>query len=586
MDRSLDQLHLLGDQIFYPCQNARNLLLTPQIRNYAPGTQPELHIRPEEADLYRHFPVLLLEYRQRSGYTANARSVVNTFYSMRFALNGKVTSMHPALMLQLAKYYMSKQLQQSDIRTDVMIKSTVFTGDPRLRSVPVVDCISRRYTKLAAVTMAPCKARGCSTPDEAINPLSEFVMSAPMCSSCIQRCFYGDMSRWVSLEHAKRIFSPAMLEDTVGKWCNMPLRYIFIGMVLEKHSKTKTLKEYEAIGRHFQTCPADVVFARWPYGKADVHYLMEMCEPLAWRQLYGIWKYSGQFNGKQLMQALTDDNFMFFGWSILPKGTKSIDPFAVGPHLLSIDGPDNPPEPYPLRDLRIPSKAFTRRIIMRGSTYYVWRRILHGFRMSITATSVDYEPNHHDVAVDANEPLDWDQLKSVPGDIAIFHAERLSYGSLARVMTLMKDDVTLHLYGSILESIAGRVNKRPIKEGVFAELVFTVRYFELNALSAGIVAVKVKPPGPELVPLCTEVTAKQIDDLSMESNLLQQRLPVPTFPKSIARDPAWALRLRMPVLLQQMNHVLMRDVQLPLVYVQPLMPRFKRRKISMNSLVQ
>ena len=560
--------------------------MTPQIRSYAPGTHPDLKIRPEEADLYRHFPVLLLEHRQRTGYTASARSVVNVFYNMRFALNGKVTSMHPRLLLQLAKFYMSKQLQKNEIKTEVLINSSVFSGDPRMRSVPVVDCISRRYSKLTTVTMTPCKARGCTSPDEAIHPLSEFVMSAPMCASCIQRCFYGDMTRWVSLEHARKIFAHAMMENTVAKWCNMPLRFIFIGMVLEKNTADKKLKEYEAIGREFQTCPADVVFERWPCNRPDMHYLMEMCEPLAWRQLYGIWKYSSQFHGKQVMEALACENFRFFGWSILPKGTKSIDSFVVGPHLLSIDGPDNPTEPYPLRDLRIPSKAFTRRIIMRGSTYYVWRRILHGFKMSIIATSVDYEPNHHDFAVDATNPFDWDQLKSVSGDIAIFHAERLTYGSLARVMSLMKDDVMLHLYGSVIESISGKVNKRPIKEGVFAELVFTVRYFELNALSAHIVAAKVKPPGPELVPLCLKPSSKQMDDIAMESNLLQQRFSVPALPESIPRDPAWALRLRMPVLLHQMNHVLMRKVQLPLPYVEPLMPRFKRRKVNVNSLVQ
>ena len=366
----------------------------------------------------------------------------------------------------------------------------------------------------------------------------------------------------------------------------MPLRFIFIGMVLEKHTRKKTLKEYEAIGRHFQTCPADIVFERWPCSRPDVHYLMEMCEPLAWRQLYGIWKYSTQFHGKQVKEALANDNFIFFGWSILPKGTKSIDPFVVGPHVVAIDGPDNASEPYSLRDLRIPSKAFTRRIIMRGSTYYVWRRILHGFPITMTATSVDYEPNHHEFAVDASEPLDFDKLRSVSGEIAIFHAERLTYGGLARVMTLMQDDVMLHLYGSILESISGRVNPRPIKEGVFAELVFTVRYFELHALSADIVKAKVNPAGPELVPLCAKVSKQQMDDLAMESNLLQQRFPVPVFPKSIPRDPAWALRLRMPVLLQQMNHVLMREVKLPQAYVESLMPRFKRRKISINSLVQ
>ena len=548
--------------------------------------QPELRIHPEEEKLYRHFPVLLLEHRQKAGYTANARSVVNVFYNMRFALNGKVTSMHPRLLLQLAKFYMSKQLQTSEIKTDVLIKSNVFSGDPRMRSIPVMDCISRRYSKMTAVTMTPCKARGCTSPDEGIHPLSEFVMNAPMCASCIQRCFYGDMTRWVSMEHAKRIFSPAMMENTVLKWCDMPLRFIFIGMVLEKNERTKSLKEYEVIGREFQTCPADVLFERWPYGKVDIHYLMEMCEPLAWRQLYGIWKYSSQFHGKQLMVALACENFRFFGWSILPKGTKSIDSFVVGSHLIAIDGPDNPTEPYPLRDLRIPSKKFTRRIIMRGSTYYVWRRILHGFRMRLTATSVDYEPNHHEIAVDATHPFDWDHLKSVSGDIAIFHAERLTYGSLARVMTLMTDDVTLHLYGSVIESISGKVNKRPIKEGVFAELVFTVRYFELNALSAHIVAAQVNPAGPELVPICTKPSSKQMDDIAMESNLLQQRLPVPAIPKSIPCDPAWALSLRMPVLLQQMNHVLMRKVQLPLAYVEPLMPRFKRRKVSVNSLVQ
>lgn len=601
MDRGLDSLHLLGEQIFYPCQNARNLLLTPQLRNYPSDAPPTLPIPPEEDWLYRHFPLLLLEYHSLYGYTVNPRSALNVLHSLRFTLDGHVAYMHPALLFQLAKYFLSRQLQQSDIKTNVILKSSIYTGDPRLRHTPVVDCITKRYAKLTTSTMQDCKGRGCSTPSNAIHPRSRFIVGADMCSNCIHRAFRGDMSAWISISQAKRSFAASMLEATVLRWCDRPLRFVLIGIALESPSKHRsnprsqrqrlTLDDYERIGRDFYESPADRTLERWPLIKLELHHILEVCDPLPWRQVYSLWKFNDQLRGKLLGQALIDENFRYFGWSILPLGTRSPHPFVVGQPLRSIDGPDNDSEEHVLREIQIPAKDMTRRFLMRGTTYTVWRRILHGFKLFITATSTDYEPNHHDFAIDASIPLDPTKVKHCKGDVAIYHAEHATYGSLARVMSLMQPEATLYLYGSITASIAGKVKDRPIREGVLAELIFTFRYFELNAISSVLTDVRIKEAGPELIPLCAEVSRENLESLKLEENLLVQKYPVPALPASLPQHPAWRRRLRMPILLQQLDHVVMRDVQLPLVYIEPLMPhnlsnRKKRRKIQENSLIQ
>lgn len=594
MERGLSKLHLLLDTIFYPAQNTRSLLSTPQIRPYAEGAAPKLPIKAEEAWLYRHLPLLLLEDRPGGGYRVDPRSAMNVLHSLRFTAEGRVVYLHPALMIQLGKYFLAARLGRSDIKTGDMIKSTVFTGDKRLRSVPVMDPIIGRLDRLTTATMDPCKARRCTTPEEAVHPRSEFIMGAAMCNSCIQKAFKGDATNWISLTEARRSFAPAMLEATLNKWLDKPLRFVLTGMALDgvaplENRKPVTLEDYEWLGRDFLECPVDRTLERWPMEKTTIRQLLELCDPLAWRQLLSFWKSTRAMHSKMIGRTLLDENFRFFGWTVIEVGCKSFHSCVIGPTLTSIDDADNSPEDYALREIRIgPDENHVRRVLMRGSVYTVWRRLLHGYRLQITATSLDYAPNHHTVAVDASQPLHYAVIKSATTDLAIYHAEHLTYGALARVMAAVPSAVAVHLYGSVAASVAGKVDDRPLREGLLADLVFTFRYFELNDLQSSkdsVINVRISPVGPELIPLCVVADRKTMEQLDMEKAMLANRLPVPVFPQQIEQHPAWKQRLRMPILLQQLNHVLMRGVKLPLVYIQRLMPVMKRRKVQKNSLV-
>jgi hypothetical protein len=541
---ALDSLHLLGESIFDPMTISRAMHCSPNLHRYAPGHEPHVPIPEDEEWFYRHTPQIQLVRNVKKEYQATAVSSLMIYENLRFDTRGRVTHVHPCMVYQLCKFFVSARNGSKIGRKDIS-ESALYSGPRKMLRIKPIESITKRFMKLTTATLTPCKARGCQTPGSEIHPKSEYITGSPVCKGCMGRHFNG-VKNWFSIVQIHSLFQEGFVNATVRWWADKPMRYILMGIILSKEGRLP-LAKYERIGRLSIECPFDRILDEWPVDKRTLHSLGSIFGALTWRQINDTWKnYDRLGTNRAIGAAIATDQFRYFGWASLPSGSWAPVPELFGDPLKSIDDPANNTNDYPMRSFAVVDKK-TRRVrytIMRGSTYNVWRRLLTGSKVDIRATSLDYEPMMHETKHDAGEPMPFGRIH---GDIAIYNAHHLSWGTLERYLTMLDKDATLYLYGSLKTSIGGSLTG--ISHGVFADILLTFRM--LSSLDNGFMgyAVTTHNPGPEL----KGSTFEEDPNERHEVNLLINNAIAPKLPSGLARDPAWTGRYRLLALMKALD---------------------------------
>lgn len=219
---------------------------------------------------------------------------------------------------------------------------------------------------------------------------------------------------------------------------------------------------------------------------------------------------------------------------------------------------------YPFRTFAVHSRSKVRYILMKATTYWVWRALLRGARVEIHASALDYQPMIHATKFDAGEPVP----TRVAGDFAVYNAHRLTWGSMRRYLSMLRGEATMHLYGSLKASLAGC--EHGVHEGVFVDVAMTFRY--LSTLDNPFIryAVTIHQAGPELEALAFDEDPEK----SLEVALLEQAELAPT--TTLATHEAWKSRIRLPALMKALEMHPLRDTVVSEGLMRPIVPEKKR----------
>ena len=560
----MDSFHLLDNHFFYPVAQNRKMTGSPHLRKYTPESAPTLRIPADEEWFYRHFPALQLMRTPFGKVRVTAKSASLVLNCLRFTPEGLVAYMHPKLAMFLCKFFVCARLG-SDVTISVLKAANVFTGSWSVFRYEVASALCDRWKKSLRVSLDGCCFRGCQTPTDKIHPKSFYIFGCAVCSACLTNALKGDTADWISSTQLESWFSNGV-RDTTMVWRFQPIRYILVGIVAAEtltNTTNLTLQEYARIGRDFIEWPIDRIFWSGVSG-SKVRLLSEVADIVSWRHMQSVVEHSRKFESRGSIAGIfRHDNFQFFGWQPIPSGGRPPPPEFIGPLLKSIDHPDNDPKDYPLRVITIEA---SRRVLMKGSTYIVWRKLFLGADVSIKVASEDYEPMVHGIKFDARYAP---PTRIPPGDFAVYHAESLTWGALARYLSMLCENNTLHLYGSLRASVAGQ--QPNVREGVFAELLFTFRYLETLPKVRTAINVTTHDPGPELIPLVPDSL------VDVEADLVKSRPLLPSFPKQFKPHAAWGERMRMPLLMCLLEMRPVQKVQFPPEYLTPIVIKPKRK---------
>lgn len=595
---ALDRFHLLGEDIFYPMVASRKMHCTPSLRGYAHGTRPKIPIKDDESWFYRRLPSIQLE-NTPGGYQPTLMTTFMVYENLRFDSSGRVTHIHPLMMYQLCKFFVAAR-NGTKVDHKAIKESALYTGPKKMTRTPSVIPIFERVCRIPIAAVSECKGRGCSTPDASIHPLSEYIVGTSVCTVrslaaldkgispialhpdprtitqvCMGQHFNGNIHSWFSIAQIRTWFKEGLITAVIDPWVEKPIRTILVGIIYGRAigRSHMTLADYSRLGQLAIECPVDRLIDEWPLDRKTVGVLSHIFGALSWKQLHTMWVHHKRLVATSgLGNTLLSPVFRYNGWLPLPSGTWAPIKEMCGHPLDAIDAPTNDPDPYPFRSFIVTSvgSSRTRYILMKGSTYTVWRTLLLGAKVEIHAAALDYVPAIHTKAYDADKPA---PTRKPSGDFAVYNAHRLTWGSMARYLSMRREDATMHLYGSLRASIAGE--KMGAHEGVFADVLMTFGYLSTVEDPSIGYNVIIHKPGPELKGLSFK--DEPIDD--QEVKLLTEFEVCPDL-SAFDAHPAWTERIRLPALMKVLSMIPLRDQKMDDSLLAPILPEMRKSKAS------
>ncbi len=389
------------------------------------------------------------------------------------------------------------------------------------------------------------------------------------------RHFNGSTAAWFSLAQVRTWFKEGLLTATLDHWTSRPIRTILVGIIYARAigRPHMSLDDYAGLGQFAIECPVDRLIDEWPMDRKTVGVLSHIFGALSWRHIHTMWEHHTRLvTNNGLGKTLMSPVFRYLGWMPMPSGTWAPVKELCGRPLDSIDSPINDTDPHPFRSFVITSvdSIRLRYVLMKGTTYTVWRTLLLGAKVEIHAAAIDYVPSHHDKAYDAGSPV---PTKKPTKDFAVYNAHRLTWGSMVRYLSMLTEESTMHLYGSLRASIAGE--KMGAHEGVFADVLMTFGYLSTLKDPSIRYNVILHKPGPELKGLSFQ------DDpaVDCEVKVVTERELCPDL-SAFDAHPAWTERFRLPALMKALNMIPLRDQKVDDSLMVPILPERKQPRAA------
>lgn len=510
----------------------------------------------KDADILSHFPSLVLRKRPTGVYLPTSISTLNTIRHVGFDKNGRITIVHPRLVLFFIRMFCNLR----GIRISSTDLSPIYSGPPRkLRAGHVVDILQRIQTFTTNVVGGECHASACQETNAPIYPQSAYVMGRSVCHTCMSH-FITHNNQWFTMGQIETLFSEGFRHATFSHWRSKPLKYILIGLVIADtlDDDLSLLDDYDVIGRRFCEWPPDMMFHLWNgISRTDLKKFSYLAGPLTWRQLTDL---HTQYPRIQKLMApyLHTDLFQKFGWHPLPIGTRIIHDRYFGTPITSIDDPENSEDERPLYILKTRYYRGYRYVIMKSSTYLAWRTMLTTARVEIYACHDGFQPYADPPAIDGSKSMVASMIPT-EGSVVVYNAHCLSWGGLLRLLRATQTR-SLILHGSIYHGLNSDVS-------CFADILLTFRF--LHSLpSAYKDNVIIHAPGPGLRPIGLDKGEHE----DLETAFLKST-PTLLPPPEISHHSIWRHRVTFLMLMKGLCMHPMVNHPIPLELMAPLYPK-------------
>jgi hypothetical protein len=558
----LEDCHILGSVIYYPASLSSTLGSYPNRRDYQ--FPPKLPFDEDEKWLYCHLPTLLLTKRRSGKYLPSLYSIFLTLENLRFNPDGTVSYFHPSFVYYLCKCFLAtKNNVLVRVTSRNLHMSSFYSGPTTIFRTPIITqpYADRVKTACTYAIGRDCMAKGCHDTKSQIHPASLYILGDRVCRACMSRIFFNN-EEWLSVSNMNTWFADGFNNVTINRWATKPLRYTLIGMFYGiLTSKELSLDQYTQLGRTICEWPSDhVIDILTQLGSVDLLYMSHMFGPLAWKQITSLETKTLSHYSK----IFESPNFLFFGWSPLPTGTRLPPASVFGTPLYSIDDPYNDPSEFPMRVFMVDKDRLKRYVIMRGSTYSVWRHLLRGSKLELRTCIVGYIPPVE--CLDGSLPLLRVNTSPV---VIVSNSECLTWGRLSR---LLQSCERLILYGSLRASIEGQ----HVPSGCFADILLTFRFLKSIQTTHIRYNVIIHDPGFELEAL------DFLDDPSAdEEKALLTGEPSPCLSTSLKKHPGWINHPQIPALMKALGMNPLKNITaIPTRILLLLMPPQKRKRLT------